>query len=207
MDDLRIGDFSRPVVPPVSVSPAAPPGTSLGASKDILDDKDARLTDAVKAVEAELKPMASYEEQLREVGLDKAKAAEIVDAILTRGYWAEDVSITKSVKARFRTRSSKDRSRAVSFIETARPMYDSHYQELLSKLLLAASLESFASDKFDHPDLRSAKADDIEAAFNARFRYVDSVISDPAFILLTRHFTKFDNKIRVVMQEGAVENF
>lgn len=198
VDDLNIGNFSKPVVPaPSAVAPAKiptdPAETALGAE--------------AKAVEDELRPMRSYEEQLREIGVSKDEAARIIDAILNVGFWSEEVSITKSIKARFRTRSSRDRSRAVAFIEAARPVYEAHVQEMMNKQLLAASLEAFAKDKFTHADPRTAKAEEIEAAFDARFRFVDGVISDPALNLLLRHFHKFDIKIHTVMQEGAVENF
>lgn len=205
MDEMRIGDFSKPVVP---TAPAAPAKTAAPVPAKVpVDPEDAAIGAEVKAIEAELRPMQSYEEQLREIGVSKDEAARIIDAILRKGFWSEEISITKSIKARFRTRNARDRSRAISYIETARPMYEAHVQEMMNKQLLAASLESFADDKFVHLDARTAKAEDIETAFETRFRFVDGVISDPALNLLLRHFHKFDQKIRIVMQEGAVENF
>jgi hypothetical protein len=198
VDDVRIGDFSRPVAPPAPTPvppkvPADPAEIALGAE--------------ASAVEAELKPMQSYEEQLREIGVSKDEAARIIDAILRKGFWSEEIPITKSIKARFRTRNSRDRARAIEYVEAAKPLYEAHVQEMMNKQLLAASLESFADDKFAHLDPRTAKPEDIENAFDLRFRYVNGVVSDPALNLLLRHFSKFDFKIRVVMQEGAVENF
>ena len=164
VDDLNIGNFAKPVVPaPPASAPARVP----------VDPAEAALGAEAKAVEDELGPMRSYEEQLREIGVTKDEAARIIDAILNVGFWSEEVSITKSIKARFRTRSSKDRSRAIAFIEAARPMYEAHVQEMMNKQLLAASLEAFAKDKFAHVDARTAKAEEVEAAFEARFRRDD----------------------------------
>lgn len=202
MNDLKIGDFAQPVIPAKSAPKAAtPPPARIPAGPD-----ETALGAEAEAVEAELVPMRTYEDQLRDAGLTREEAARIVDAIMERGFWSEDVKITKSVSARLRTRGSRDRTRAMDRIETARPAYDAHYYDLMNKLLLAASLESFGGMKFGHPP-RDAKPEEIEVAFDARFRYLDAVIADPAYQLLMRAFLRFEDKIRIVTQEGVVENF
>lgn len=199
MDDLKIGDFTKPVVPPTK--PTTPPPTKIPVSPD-----EAALGAEAAAVEAELVPMRTYEDLLKDAGITREEAARIVDAIMERGYWAESVKITKTITARFRTRSSRDRTRAMDRVETARPAFDAHYYDLMNKLLLAASLESFGSMKFNHP-LYDAKLEEVETAFDTRFRYLDAVIADPAYQLLLRAFLRFEEKIRVVTQEGVIENF
>ncbi len=203
MDDLNIGDFTKPVVPPARPAPkaATPPPAKIPVGPD-----EVALGAEAAAVEAELVPMRTYEDLLRDAGITREEAARVVDAIMERGSWAEDVKITKTVSARLRTRNSRDRTRAMDRVETARPAYDAHYYDLMNKLLLAASLESFGAMKFDHPS-RIAKTEEIEAAFETRFRYLDAVIADPAYQLLLRAFLRFEEKIRVVTQEGVVENF
>jgi len=195
IDDVAIGNFTRPVVP--RTEPARPSP----------EDAAAALGDAATATETELAPMKAYEDALKEIKVSKEDAALIVDAILRKGFWSEEVLITKTLKARFRTRSSRDRARAMTYIEGVRPMFEAHVQELMNKQLLAASLEMFGDDKFAHPDPRVADATEVERAFDARFRFVDAVIPDPALSLLLARFLKFEDKIRVVMQEGVVENF
>lgn len=202
MDDLKIGDFTQSVVPAKSASKAAmPPPAKIPVGPD-----EIALGAEAEAVEAELVPMRTYEDKLRDAGVTREEAAKIVDAIMMRGFWAEDVRITKSVLARLRTRGSMDRTRAINRVEAARPSYDAHYYDLMNKLLLAASLESFGAVKFAHP-ARDAKPDEVEAAFDARFTYLDAVIADPAYQLLLRAFLRFEDKVRVVTQEGVVENF
>lgn len=203
MDDLKIGDFTKPVVPPVK--PAAKTATPPPAKIPVGPDEVALGAEAA-AVEAELVPMRTYEDLLRDAKITREEAAKIVDAIMEQGFWAENVRITKSVSARLRTRNSRDRTRAMDRVETARPAYDAHYYDLMNKLLLAASLESFGAMKFAHPP-RDAKPEEVEAAFETRFRYLDVVIADPAYQILLRAFLKFEDKVRVVTQEGVVENF
>lgn len=208
MDDLKIGDFSKPVTPQPSAAPprpptqvATPPAARIPSSPD-----EAALSAEASAVEAELAPMRTYEDTLREAKISREEAARIVDSVMEKGFWSETVQITKSTTARLRTRSSRDRTRAMDRIETARPSFDAHYYDLMNKLLLAASLESFGRIKFEHP-APGAKTEDVERAFEARFNYVDAVMAEPAYALLLRAFLKFDEKVRVVTAEGVVENF
>lgn len=205
MDDLKIGDFTQPVVP-TKPAPKLAPGQVAPQAKIPVGPDEAALGAEAEAVEAELVPMRTYEDKLKDAGVTREEAAKIVDAIMTRGFWAEDVRITKSVSARLRTRGSMDRTRAINRVEAARPSYDAHYYDLMNKLLLAASLESFGAMKFAHP-ARDAKPEEVEAAFDARFTYLDAVIADPAYQLLLRAFLRFEDKVRVVTQEGVVENF
>lgn len=196
-DDLRIGDFSRPVVD------APKPGTS--PTKERLDALEGQLEGEANKAEASLKPMASYEERLREVGVTRAKAAEVIDAVLLKGSYSEDIPLTKSIMARFRTRNARDTKRAQEQIEAMRLSYDVHYNEAMARLLLAASLERFGDDTFKHP-MRTAPQGDIEKSFFDRLTYVDG-LSDPAMRLLLTKLSKFDRMVSVVLEEGSIENF
>ncbi len=193
MDDLSIGDFSRPI---------APEG---GATRSVLEGAERRLDAEATAVETELKPLVSYEERLKEVGVTKEQAAAIINAVMTKGFWSEEVKITGTLRARFRTRTKKDSTRAQNYVEAQRPMYDSHYAELLTHQLVAASLEQFGQDTFAHPD-RKAPNEVIEKAFADRFAYVEN-LADPAYRILASKLAAFDRKIAAVLQEGTVENF
>jgi hypothetical protein len=192
--DARIGDFSRPVV---DAPPASPTKEAFVSAEESLG-ADARRE------EAALKPMQSYEERLKEIGVSREKAAQIIDAVLLKGFYAEDVQITKRVKARFRTRSSRDTKRAQEVIEAQRLTYDTHYNELLSRLLLSASLESFGEDKLPHP--RKVSSDELEKAFQERVSYIDNM-ADPALRILMQRLVKFDRMISAILEEGSIENF
>jgi hypothetical protein len=191
-DDLRIGDFSKPLAPRSPV-------------KDSLDAAEKQIDEEATRDEATLKPMLSFEESLKEAGVTREKAAEIVDAVLLKGFYAEDVSITKTISARFRTRNARDTRRAQEMLETHRLSYDVHYQELMARYLLASSLESFGGDKLNHPP-KNAKYEVIEKSYSERLAYVDA-LSDPALRVLFVKISKFDQKINAVLREGTVENF
>lgn len=194
LDDIRIGDFAR-----------QPVGDASGGTKVALESAEKRLDAEATVVEAELKPLVSYEEQLKEVGVTKEQAAAIVNSIMTKGFWSEEVKLTSTIRVRFRTRSKRDTMRAQNYVEAQRPSYDAHYADLMTHHLLAASLEQVGKDQFEHPG-RKASGEEVEKLFTDRFVYVET-LADPMYRLLARKLGVFDQKVAAVLQEGTVENF
>lgn len=201
-DDARIGDFSRPPVDPPKKPAAAPPSPT----KEALEAAETRLDEDTAKDEAALKPMASFEERLKDAGLTREKAAEIIDAVLLKGFYAEDIKITSTVKMRLRTRNARDTKRAQEILEAQRFTIDAHYSESWGRLLLAASLEGFANDKFVHPNPRKDNYETIEKAYQERIAYVDA-LPDPALRVMLQRLYKFDNRISIALEEGSIENF
>lgn len=196
IDDAAIGDFSRSVVPkPAQGSP----------EKDRLDQTEARLGQEATSIEKATKPLESYEEQLKEVGVSREEAAQIIDAILMQGYYAEDIHLTKRIVVRLRTRLYRDTRRTQDYIERAMPKYDNHYNEIVNRYALAASIEQLGPTKLEHPKT-NASADEIEKSFENRLTFVESLI-EPTLRLLFNKLYRFDLKLRVVLEEGALENF
>jgi hypothetical protein len=200
VDELRIGDFSKPVAPGAPAAEAQPSPT-----KAALDAAEKRLDADASKDEAVLKPMESYEDRLREVGVSKEEAADIIDSVLLKGHYSKEYSITKRIKVKFRTRGARDTKRATDMLESQRLTMASHYNESLGRYLLAASLESFGAEKLDHPG-KGATIDDIEKAYASRLSYVEN-LSDPALRVLMQKLSVFDTMISTVLAEGTIENF
>lgn len=201
-DPIAIGDFSKPLVD------RAAPSAGQGASptEAALKGTEARIDSEVRKDEEQLQPLQTYADRLKEAGIDTTKAAKIVDEILLRGFYAEDIQITRSVKMRLRTRTARDTRRTQELLEVASPRFDHHYRESLTRLLLAASLERFGDDKLPHPD-RKSSSDDIERMFQERIAYIDNQVSDPALRIMFAKLWKFDQMVTVALEEGAIENF
>lgn len=199
MEETRIGDFSKPLVE----KPAA--ASATGDTKVRLEAAEQNLESEANAAEAALKPLKSYEERLKEAGVTKEQAAEIIDAVLMKGYWSESIKITERIKLRLRTRSARDIRRIQDHLEVQRPVYDTHYTEITGRMSLAASLESLGSDKFTFPG-KDAKPEEYETAFQARVNYIEN-LADPILRMLFLKLWTFDEKIRVVLSEGVIENF
>lgn len=191
-EDVRIGDFSKPI------APASPTKEALESAEKQLD------ADAAKD-EAALKPMKSYEERLKEVGVTREEAAEIIDAVLLKGYFAKEYNITKRIKVKFRTRSARDTERAQDMLEASPLTMATHYNDKLARYLLAASLEYFGTEKLEHSKRGDSK-DAIEASYAARLNYVENM-SDPALRVLFDKLRVFDTMIATVLAEGTIENF
>jgi hypothetical protein len=199
VDPMKIGDFNTPLVQRPGVKPQSSP------VKEKLDAAEAKFDQEAASIEAEVEPLKNYEDKLKEAGLSRDEAARIVDAVLVRGFYEEDAQITKTIKARFRTRSARDTRRAQEHIEIVRPTFDSSYQDLLSRQLLAASLVQFGNEKLPHPEKRASQ-EDVEKAFQDRLQYVDA-LPDLTFRLLLMRLIKFDRKMSVLLEEGVIANF
>lgn len=197
MEEVKIGDFSQPIIPKNKVD-ASP-------TKDRLDAAEKNLDAQAESAEAALKPIKAFEEKLKEAGVTKEQAAEIVDAVLMKGFYAEDVPLTKRISVRLRTRSARDTKRIQDYLEAQRPVYDAHYQEILARMTLASTLEKLGKDTLPFPG-KDAKPDDYEQAFRARAEYVEN-LADPVLRLLFQKLWDFDKKIFAVLSEGTIENF
>ncbi len=195
MEETKIGDFSR------DLTPKAEKDTTKGK----LEAAEKTLDKKADDVEQQLKPRVSYEEQLKEAGISKDEAAEIIDAVLMKGYYSEEVKLTSRISARFRTRQYRDIQRAQTIIETQRPVYEDHKQAIYLRHALAGSLERFGKDTLNFPK-SNANGDEVEKAFQERVTYVDQ-LSEPAMNLLYRMLFKFDQKVLTVLSEGVIENF
>jgi hypothetical protein len=206
MDEVKIGDFSKRVaeqLPAGAPKPALDKGVSPEA--DRFEAVEKRLDVQAQETEEALHPKISYEELLKANGITKEEAAKIVDDVLFKGVYTEEVPVSKRVKAAFRTRNARDTIRTMQYLEVAKPIYENHFNEIVATYTLAASLERLGRDAFDFPK-KDAPTDKIEEAFQNRVSYV-SGLPDPVLRLLYLKLGKFDEKIRVVLSEGAIENF
>jgi hypothetical protein len=201
IDEVKIGDFSKPFTPKPAAGPTAPANPAAE-----------RLATAEKQIEADeretaenLKPHERYEKRLQEVGVTQDEAAGIVDAILERGSWSEEISITSRRKARLRTRQYRDAERLTNYLEAVRPFFAETRNEITYKYCLAGSLEQYGDTRFKHP-APSASKDEHDKAFQVRLDFLEG-LGDPALRILFAKLSKFDVKVATVTEEGAIENF
>jgi len=208
VDEMKIGDFSKTLVPPPKPGPAPTPApTPAGASpeSDRLVATEKILASEAAETEEALQPKVDYEEQLKAQKISLATAAKVVDDVLFKGHYTEEFPVSSRVKVVFRTRQARDTARTLMYLEVAKPLYENHFNEVVSKYSLAGSLEQLGTTKFKFP-AADASDGDIEKAFSTRLAFVEG-LPDPVLRLLLVKLNKFDEKIRVILQEGAIENF
>lgn len=209
IEEVKIGDFSRPLVerPVGKPMPEKPDASNdaTGAAKEALDKAEAKLDADVNRVEKKLKPQLSYEESLKEIKVTREEAAEIVDSVLLKGCYAEDIAITTRVSVRLRTRQYRDTQRVQAYLEVSRPIYDANVNETIMRYALASSLEKLGKDVLPFPP-PGAPGPVMDDAFKERLTFIDN-LPEPTYRLLCRKLVAFDNKVSTVLEEGAIENF
>ena len=207
MDEVKIGDFSKPVTKAVTAAGAPKPAVDVSASPeaDRFAAVETRLEAQAQETEEALHPKISYEELLKANGITKEEAAKIVDDVLFKGYYSEEISVSKRVKVSLRMRQARDTIRTMQHLEVAKPLYENHFNEVVATYSLAASLERLGRDAFDFPP-KDASIEKVEEAFQNRLVYI-SGLPDPVLHLLFQKLGKFDDKVRVVLMEGTIENF
>lgn len=138
-----------------------------------------------------------YEERLKDVGLTKDKAAEILDALLTQLYYQEEVSITSKVSVTLRTRTSGVLKRLNKGLQAVRPEYDGVFYGIVNTYNLASSLAAYGEYTL---------AIDTDDGFASAVNFVES-LPGPLFELLITKLQTFDNKVRIALSEGSLEAF
>ncbi len=198
--ELNLGDFEKPLAPPPkkTVQPA-------GSSEKQLSSAEEQLAQAAQEAEQNLAPLERYEQSLKRLKITRDEAAQIVDTILTQGYWSKELPITPRCKVRFRSRLYSDTRRFLDYVEAVQPRNPSNYNELLYKYSLAASLEKFDKRVFGHPKDDADEAA-VEDSFKKRLTFVEKC-ADSVVRVLYAKLHEFDEIVRVVMEEGAAENF
>jgi len=187
---------------PVIAESKPTPNTAAVAMTDGLQEEIRKDVEDIKETAEKAK---SYEQILEEAEVSLDKARVIVDDLLTKGYYEEDVPVTKSSFVTFRTRTHSDYRRYLRAIEMINPKYIDEQQEIQLRYFLAASLVSFKGHAFEHPRPNSSDSA-VEKAFDARLEWITSQ-PDTVINLLAIKLSKFDRMVKIVMSEGVVENF
>ncbi len=125
--------------------------------------------------------------------------------MMTKGYYAEDVQITKKISATFRTRNHNDYLRYHNALQIINPKYRQEEDEIALRYCIAGSLVRFNDTVFTHPPTTAAE-DQIREAFDKRLDWVEKQ-PERLTALLAVKLNRFDQKIAVVMSEGVIENF
>lgn len=169
-----------------------PIGISVNPDK-LKADNAANMTE--KDTSAQVHETSSaYEQRLKEFGLTKAEAAEIVGAIFDNGCYERKYVLLKKYPVVFSTRTTADTDRIVEQLEKAGYRTGPAASQLLSKYHLAASLQ-----EFKRVSLRNKSLEE-------RVKIIEA-LPDNIFRLLSQKLVEFDKMIETVLSDGAIENF
>lgn len=170
----------------------------LGAQED--PEPEPETTAAPEPEKQEVKPLSAkerYLEALKEAEISEEEATEIIDSLLTNMVYEETSLIRGKIKFKLRTRTAGQMDRVQERIKKANPNNYAEINNLLNKYNLASSLSHY-----DGHDLEA----DSDEGFEQALSLVDR-LPGPLFRYLVDKLARFDEKLYLVMQEGALENF
>jgi hypothetical protein len=152
-----------------------------------------------------------YLEGLKAVEVTQEEARIMLDKVLFNDMYEETVELGRGVTAIVRTRTYTDTQRMLRIVEAENPTSPTHYNDILSRCNLAASLVEYRGQKMVQPALTEnmtydARKEEIERAFHARLEFVMS-LPTPVAARLMDCVAKFDSKVYAVFSEGAPSDF
>jgi hypothetical protein len=203
--DAFIGDDTkRPPRKDTDVNTQLPePKTALPVGKE--EAAATKKADIYEGMTEDLAPIENYQKFLTELSIDPDEAANIVDDLVSKGYYEEEVTITKKLTAMLRTRTHADTLRLQRHIEITRPIFNDSMTEVQIRFNLAGSLVRFGSTLFEFPTEKT-QVNEAEAMFDKRLSAIERM---PFALLvnLSNKLARFDRKIAAIMREGVAENF
>lgn len=180
-------------VAPTSAAPAMPPPPVQETKEEA--DVSKLVEDTV--TNPPMDANEAYLKELERLKVSQTEAAKIVDAMLFKGAYEEEVQVTKKLRVKLRTRGQEAVDRLNHAIDKADPKYNGSLYGLIAQYNLAASLIAYGPYNFDPST---------DEGFEKTVKYIKTLPA-PIFQLLCTKLSKFDEKCMAVMTEGAVENF
>ncbi len=147
-----------------------------------------------------------YREDLEAAGISVTKAREILDAVVFKDCYTEDLLIHGRLKVGVRTRIYDDMQRIMVALETEAPAFHVHTDDLVARYNVAASLDYYQDTRFEHPNPETATFDELSAAFDSRMKFL-LARPTPIIASLISAVNKFDSTMSAVFAEGAPEDF
>jgi len=163
------------------------------------------LRQGIKGTQDSVEKAHSYEDILADNDIDKSQAQDIVDAMLSNGYYEDSVPVTKKTTVTLRTRSYEDYKRYLRGLELINPRFVEEQQEIMGRYFLASSIVGFKGEQFVHV-APTATPKEIEDAFDVRMEWVAKQPERIVNLLISK-LSAFDRTVQIVMSEGVVENF
>lgn len=170
-------------------------------AKETAEQSSAKAEEAAAGKEEAAKEIPKttaelYLAALKVADVARAEAADIYDAILTKGFYTEAYKVSEVRRVVFRTRSYEDTQRLRRAFESIRPLQVTA-DEMTQRYQLAASLEEWAGMVYKHEN---------DEDFDKVLKAVEA-LPEQAYYLLTRNLFKFDKKIATIFSEGCEDVF
>lgn len=181
--------------------PAASPAQSNSGTQQLLDQEEIeaeieRIREEATALQNS--PANLYLKKLEKAEIDLEEARRIIDRLVVQlEPYEERVKLGSRQTVVFRTRRQEDTERLIQVLEMDLPQIPATLRTRIIEHNLAASLVLYGEKKFEHASVEDHKAN---LAWVQR-------LPQPVFAAVGDSLSKFDEKIRVIFEEGWTENF
>lgn len=142
----------------------------------------------------------TYEDRLTAQGISMAEARELVDAIITKGVYHRIYPITSDYSVTFKTRTAGDNEASLRKLERETFGYAASISNHHTLHNLAYSLHSIGSNEKKKRIFFNPEKPD------ATIKYLHALPTQ-YFVFLVDLLIKFENLIRTVLEDGAIQNF
>jgi hypothetical protein len=150
-------------------------------------------------------PRQRWLEELDLSEVTEREVYNVVDALLSRGFYEETYKIQETVFS-LRTRSTRDADRLMDLLQEARPNTSSQLAHIVSRVNLAASMSRFGSKQFVFSKPGSSAIDKLEEEWTDRYRFCTD-LPEHLFYLMGQVLSKFDAKVSLAGDARSIENF
>lgn len=150
-------------------------------------------------------PVQLWEEELTEIGVTRDQAMIILDNIMVNGLHKESYRIGKT-RVTLRTRTTVDADRLMEILQDQQPETTGVYAHLVTRVNLAASIESYGATKFAHTTPTEDNRATLDYEWRERYKFCASLPA-PAFYTLGQVLQKFDSRVGLACDARGVENF
>jgi hypothetical protein len=161
----------------------------------------------VEAIAEELysSPAEMWRQECELMGLSMSDAAQILDSVMSRGFYEESYRIAGQV-FKLRTRTTVDGDRLIEMLRELRPDSNAVLTHLIARINLASSLSSFGKQTYSHTYPADDNRDTLDTEWKIRWN-ATSALPQPIFLALTQTLQAFDEKVSLACDARALENF
>jgi hypothetical protein len=174
---------------------------------NIKQPQEKELEDVIKQVSNVLEKtkQEEWELELKQFGMSKEEAANILDTIITSGFYEETYRYGKTV-FKLRTRTAADSDRLMEMIQEFDPKSNGVLAHLIARINLASSLQSYGDSTFSFTDPTDNNRGVLDSEFKERHNFI-SRIPQATFFSLSQVLERFDKRVSLASDPRSLENF
>jgi hypothetical protein len=197
------------IIRPAELSPADKLAAAITEEDTTTTSVSASAPANAAAPASDEKPMTPDERWragLKAVNMTEAEALAIIDAIITKGYYEESMTLFRGrLSVTFRSRDGASLQRIASALDQCATNDPAVHRQVAGRVMLACSLVRYGNKTLE-PPTGTMNPVDREKAMQASLSFIDS-LSGPVVVQLYNALARFDAKVYAALADGSLEGF